>query len=263
MEDGHSAGCGAIRTATRRSRSSAEVLFRGHCKRQSLQETQKTTCLWTQSTWSLSIPKRSWNQLQALQTLHLCPSSLRSAVHCFVLCKQGPLLNLCPRQCGTMVQDAFDAHSGLRAPVAGITISEEWSAWQPPATDDRPETNRQKCPEQACEEQSLKLFEQWLPSNLKQNMVRRELVDCSGRDIDEKVWCIAIALGLHRNQLINPLFGLPVLDPKHSWSRCMLVALKHFVCFAKSKTVEMQIARRPQTGEGQRALGKIARQSFN
>ena len=155
------------------------------------------------------------------------------------------------------VQDAFEADSGLRAPVARITISEEWSAWQP-ATDDRPETDRQKCPVQACEEQRLELFEQWLPSNLKQNayktaprtvlsmrrvlnMVRIEFVDCSGRDIDEKVWCIAIALGLHRNQLINPLFGLPVLDPKLSWSRCMLVALKHFVCFAKSKAVEMQM----------------------
>ena len=94
---------------------------------------------------------------------------------------------------------------------------------------------------QACEEQRLELFEQWLPSNLKQNVVRIEFVDCSWRDIDEKVWCIAIALGLHRNKLINPLFRLPVLDPKHSWSRCMLVALKHFVCFAKSKAVEMQI----------------------
>ena len=111
---------------------------------------------------------------------------------------------------------------------------------------------------QACEEQRLELFEQFLPSNLKQNahktaprtvlsmrrvlnMVRTEFVDCSVRDIDEKVWCIAIALGLHRNQLINPLFGLPVLDPKHSWSRCMLVALNHFVCFAKSKAVEMQM----------------------
>ena len=161
------------------------------------------------------------------------------------------------------VQDAFEAHSGLRAPVARITISEEWSAWQPPATDDRPETGRQKCPVQACEEQRLELFEQWLPSNLKQNafktapravlsmrrvlnMVRIEFVDCSGRDIDEKVWCNAIALGLHRNQLINPLFGLPVLDPKHSWSRYMLVALKHFGLLRKIQSSGNADARRPR-----------------
>ena len=62
----------------------------------------KTTCLWTDSTWSLSIQKRSWNHLRALRTLQLCPSSLRSAVHRCVLRNQGRLLNLCLQQCGTM-----------------------------------------------------------------------------------------------------------------------------------------------------------------
>ena len=155
------------------------------------------------------------------------------------------------------VQDAFEAHSGLRAPVARITISEEWSAWQPPATDDRPETGRQKCPVQACEEQRLELFEQFLPSNLKQNMVRTEFVDCSVRDIDEKVWCIAIALGLHRNQLINPLFGLPVLDPKHSWSRCMLVALKHFGLLRKIQSSGTADARRPRQEKDSMRLERL------
>ena len=202
--------------------------------------------------------KRSWNHLQALRTFQLCPSSLRPEVHRCVLRNQGRLLNLCPRQCGT-VSKMPSKHTVDFARLSHESRSaEEWSAWQPPATDDHPETDRRKCPVQACEEQGLKLFEQWLPSNLKQNayktaprtvlsmrrvlnMVRIEFADCSGYDIDEKVWCIAVALGLHRNQLINPLFGLPVLDPKHSRSRCMLVALKHFVCFAKSIAVEMQM----------------------
>ena len=41
--------------------------------------------------------------------------------------------------------------------------------------------------------------------------------------------------------MINTAFGLEVLHPRFSWSRCMLVALKHFVQHRKSLTIEMQM----------------------
>ena len=97
----------------------------------------------------------------------------------------------------------------------------------------------------------------WLPSNVRQDAlkfvpytvlsmrdaplageVHIDFPKCCKEILDNEMWCVGTAIGLHKCQAAHSLYGLQVLDPKYGWSRSMLTALKHFVRFVSSKATE-------------------------
>ena len=145
------------------------------------------------------------------------------------------------------------------APVPKIHILDIWRTWVPPETwlADAHD-GRRRCPLSELCSHNLEEFQEWLPANVTNDAVttapvtvrnmRRLLgmlrVDVNvedGTSIENDMWYVGTAVGIHKQQLVNSLFGLEVLRADYGWSRAMLTALKHFVKFAKARAIAQEL----------------------